>query len=350
MLHFELQCLVTLTVGLSLRIAPMRWTRHASAVAGVQRLAWLAVSVYASQLWPAQQYTLVFVQLYGVMQFAILSLPFSQIVLFFPAFHVLAMVSFWLYRNRMTASFIIRCFASSIGIWCLNVWVEDSNRIQWRLHYVFDTEMRRFDAILRDLLPLALVHRADEEGFTTQGLSDASEETGLVAGTRPRGDGLLYAEEVFDDVASGGFGWGWLLGERGEGVAQEREAMVQSLNLFKMDTVGDAYIVADFLPHPADDNGHVSSLHMGQDRAQKLLQCAGMMLQAVSDLATHGKACQAPAGVAGYVSDCHSEAAASDRTIASQEQHRSTSDSAARGNTQPQGITPQPMSIAAKSS
>ena len=385
MLHFELQCLVTLTVGLSLRIAPMRWTRHASAVAGVQRLAWLAVSVYASQLWPAQQYTLVFVQLYGVMQFAILSLPFSQIVLFFPAFHVLAMVSFWLYRNRMTAAFIIRCFASSIGIWCLNVWVEDSNRIQWRLHYVFDTEMRRFDAILRDLLPLVLVHRADEEGFTTQGLSDASEETGLVAGTRPRGDGLLYAEEVFDDVASGGFGWGWLLGERGEGVAQEREAlvlqldlcgftalsqtmtpmtlartldelfssfdsMVQSLNLFKMDTVGDAYIVADFLPHPADDNGHVSSLHMGQDRAQKLLQCAGMMLQAVSDLATHGKACQAPAGVAGYVSDCHSEAAASDRTIASQEQHRSTSDSAARGNTQPQGITPQPMSIEAKSS
>ena len=41
------------------------------------------------------------------------------------------------------------------------------------------------------------------------------------------------------------------------------DSMVQSLNLFKMDTVGDAYIVADFLPHPADDNGHVSSLHMG---------------------------------------------------------------------------------------
>ena len=318
------QCLLSLALALLLFQGPLRWTSGISVMLGVARLSWLVVSMCASQVWPVRAYTLAFPPLYSVGTFFIRSLTFRHMVIFFSLSHVLYLGSFWVGNEVLSSrgameewwpmcSMMVRTVATSIMVFHFNVWAEAGMRRRWRLRRVFHTEMTRFNEILNDLLPLNSMDPvekqnddADEDGGVSGGGGlecSATHRSGARASTewcRPRLSlnplNSTCCERVavvlqFDMCSFTEFSKKVTpleLAHTLHHVFSEFDVSVQSLNLFKMDTVGDAYIVAAWLSDA--DPRHVKNEGLDTARAQKLchkmLWLAGRMCDTIDSFRT----------------------------------------------------------------
>jgi class 3 adenylate cyclase len=316
------QCLLSLALALLLFQGPLRWTSGISVMLGVARLSWLVVSMCASQLWPVRAYTLAFPPLYSVGTFFIRSLTFRHMVIFFSLSHVLYLGSFWVGNEVLSSrgameewwpmcSMMVRTVATSIMVFHFNVWAEAGIRRRWRLRRVFHTEMTRFNEILNDLLPLNSMDPVEKQN------DDADEDGGVWGGgglersathrsrastewCRPRLSlnplNSTCCERVavvlqFDMCSFTEFSKKVTpleLAHTLHHVFSEFDVSVQSLNLFKMDTVGDAYIVAAWLSDA--DPRHVRKDGFDTARAQKLchkmLWLAGRMCDTIDSFRT----------------------------------------------------------------
>ena len=244
-LNLMAHALVCLLLSLVIYMGPVRWVHRAGLCVGLLRIVWLVVSLYVSQIWPVKNYTLVFPTLYSLSIFAVVCMSFEEFVIVFSVTHVLYATCFYLTEN-ITAAFVIRFAVSSLAVWMFNVWVEEDKRRRWRLHHVFHCEMKRFEDILNDLLPQILdqtcTGTADQDSTFAQPVGHTSEHSlyslnGLTA-CHERAALMLQIDIVgfteFSRKLSP-----LELAHTMHHIFSAFDSSVQSLGLFKMDTVGD---------------------------------------------------------------------------------------------------------------
>jgi class 3 adenylate cyclase len=296
---------------------PVRWTEKIGLLALILRIIWALVSVWASHVWPVRSYTVIFTPLYASCQFMIQCASFRVSARLFVVMQLIVLVAFWLSAELLQPLFVSRYIASCIIVCLSNVWAEDSRLRRWRLHRVFRSEMKRFDDILSDLMPMKadimpfpLAASSDTAPSTTSALAAGDEEpAGVRAGS---GDQPRPAKPLSLQLSlrrpSGTYDWnrscsfheleavvlqldicGFTQFSR-EVTAMELaltlhhvfsvfDSYVQRLHLFKMDTVGDAYIVAAWLVQ--DENARETESRWRQQLCHKVLWCAANMLHTI---------------------------------------------------------------------
>ncbi len=198
---------------------------------------------------------------------------------------LLYLVMLWAMLEMLPKIFLSRMLISAVSIVVQNVWFSDISRLRWRLHRVFQYEMKCFEDILNDLLPSNVISTSEHNSpstvrrvdSTVSGGGDASQGASYV-GNLQANLFLLDSERQTDNYYNAILrGKPLPLYERFAIVLQldicsftefaqqitalelartlhqifsRFDSTVRSLNLFKMDTVGDAYIAAAWLtPH-----------------------------------------------------------------------------------------------------
>jgi hypothetical protein len=120
---------------------------------GLLRLSWLPFSLHLSTIWPVKQYTVVFPAMYSVLQFLIIQehniIHICILVLHFAMY----IMMFYPIRDIVPFDFIIQFLVTTLSTVMLHVWHDNASQQRWRLHRVFQYEMRLFEYILNDLLP-----------------------------------------------------------------------------------------------------------------------------------------------------------------------------------------------------
>ena len=91
--------------------------------------------------------------LYSVSQTTVISEHFA---VWFLISHVLYFSCFWLAKDLVSVSFLVRFLCSTTGLWLFNMWADEARRTRWRLDRVFQLESKRYNDILKDLLPVHL--------------------------------------------------------------------------------------------------------------------------------------------------------------------------------------------------
>ena len=197
----------------------------------------------------------------------------------------------------------------------------NAQRRRWRLHRVFSLEMSLLEDILQDLLPLHLVSgRRTSDGELRPQMLKAQSATGSFlseADLKELNPGLLL-EKMTTCFEKNAFVLQLDICGFTE-FSQQVSAMdlalvlhhlfsafdstVESLRLFKMDTVGDAYIVAAFLPdadgNELPENSKESVQLTSEGLAHRMLWLASSMLGTLEKYRTKsGEKVQARIGVA----------------------------------------------------
>ena len=121
--HLVLQSALAAALVLALHKAG-HWTRCMGTVLGCMRTAWLLVSLRAASIWTVRQYTVVFVTLFSLSNFLIVSTPFNTFVVFYVLTHLIYMLM--LAGQGMSAAFVLRMLSTSVSIWMFNLWTEDA--------------------------------------------------------------------------------------------------------------------------------------------------------------------------------------------------------------------------------
>ena len=318
--NLQLSAAACLVLALTAEVK-QAWLHWVEMGLGLLRLSWLLLSVYASQFWPERQYTLLFVLFYSLSNHSVSVTTARLFVVLFLVFNALYLFIWWLCRDIMALPLIVRAACSVYMSWYQHHWAEEERRTRWRLNRVFQTEMKRFDDILKDLLPLdldcdvlsesnvllrSLLHKRtghQPDSLSPHGASAKGSHANMLAA---RGRMMLGLEDIFacyEDRAIVlqldlcGF---TDFSHRVSPVALARalhqifsdfDTAVTTLKLFKMDTVGDAYIVAAWLtPHRQDEvtapharkcTDSVQDSRWMQLAAYKMLWLAGSMLETI---------------------------------------------------------------------
>ena len=318
--NLKLSAAACLVLALTVKVKGA-WRHWVEMGLGLLRLSWLLLSVYASQFWPERQYTLIFVLFYSLSNHSVSVTTVRLFVVLFLVFNAIYLFIWWLCWDIMALPLLVRALCSVYVSWYQNHWAEEERRTRWRLNRVFQTEMKRFDDILKDLLPLdldcdglseshvllsSLLHKRTGHqpgSLSPRGAAPKGSHANLLAA---RGRMMLGFEEIFacyeDDAIVlqldlCGF---TEFSHRVSPVALARalhqifsdfDTAVTTLKLFKMDTVGDAYIVAAWLtphrqggmtaPHAHKRVDSVQDLRWMQQAAHKMLWLAGSMLETI---------------------------------------------------------------------
>ena len=305
-LHAAIQLVLSVVLVIAFRRCRVEWSQRARMLLAILRIAWLVMCIYASSTWPMAAYTVCFSALFNTSQSLIWLGSFRNMALLYCLVNVLVIMLLFSARHLITSAFISRWLCSSISTWMFVVWAEEDNRRSWRLHHVFSTEMKRLDNILNDLLPLNL---------------DAQEHfpgTAVVLNAQPNqnpSEGSLWTRRRYSSNLLSGINTG-----------QKREALVlqldlchftqlsrsisamhlaqalhelfsafdtavQHLGLFKVDTVGDAFIVAAWLPPNALSPRAARVVHSSQtmidlERARKDAEETGQICSKILWLAS----------------------------------------------------------------
>jgi len=247
-MYLSSQILLFCALLLVLRLAPLRFTSGCSLGLICARLSWMLVSLYASTLWPVKQWTLVYPPISSCTQFCVMSLTFRHLLYFFPA--MLMIWSMSMYGDSCNLAFLMR-FAGSVSlVWVFNIWLEDSHRRRWQLRLIFHSEIARMRKLVQDLLPditpeqpmqapASLLCKEDAQGRDVSPFASIN----LPIGT---GNVCHCRQAVVLQLDICGF---TALAQTLEPLALAHmlhelfgafDSHVQNLNLFKMDTVGDA--------------------------------------------------------------------------------------------------------------
>ena len=278
--HLAMQLVAS--VGLVLAIYLHR-TRLAGVVLGVLIVVWLLLSFSLSRIWPSPQWLLLFPTLFSAPLFCVALFEYETFVHVFRFSILLWVLALAAARHLLSLGYVLRFAGSVMGTWCLNVWREETDRRRWRLHSIYETEIQRLQHILNDLLPLNVVQDAHagpkrRGGGLGAGGGGSDLDLGLGLGNWSGGLGLhvrrnrsskvmRHLQEHLRSV----YDWHQLRAvvlqldlvaytELAQSISALEVAQmlhqifgafdfeVQKLDLFKMDTVGDAYIVAGWLP------------------------------------------------------------------------------------------------------
>ena len=311
--YLFLQCLLCLGLALAIIKGPVQWTENISIMLGVLRLSWLPFSMYLSTLWPVRQYTLVFPSMYSMLHFMHRSLPFRNMSTFF-VIHVLAYLIMLIpIRQMIPMVFVFRLFITLVVIFMLNLWFSDVERLRWRLDRVFEYEMRHFEDMLNDLLPMSGTISSCSSGTGDSsvcnfGVITASKQI-LSYDNYLRDNSLpLYHERDAIVVQLDLCGFTEFsqnispieLAGTMHQIFSQFDSTVRGLNLFKMDTVGDAYIVAAWLtPDEAGGANRKTDITRVRNLCHSILWLAGMMLNTLDSHRTkQGHQISARIGVA----------------------------------------------------
>jgi class 3 adenylate cyclase len=312
--YLALQCLLCLGLSLAIFKGPVQWTENISIMLGVLRLSWLPFSMYLSTIWPVRQYTLVFPSLYSMLHFMHMSLSFRNMIVFFVLHVSMYLIMLIPIRNMIPKVFISRLFITLVGIFMLNLWFSDVNRLRWRLHRVFEYEMRLFEDMLHDLLPMTGTIASCSSGAgdyssvcnfgkTKAPQQNVSYDNYLCDNSLP-----VYLERAaivlqLDLCGFTEFSQNMSpieLADTMHEIFSQFDSTVRGLNLFKMDTVGDAYIVAAWLtPDEAGGASRASTESTGvRNLCHSIMWLAGMMLNTLDSHRKQGHRLSARIGVA----------------------------------------------------
>ena len=259
--------------------APTRWLEHCSVMLTILRVSWLPFTILISRIWPAKQWLLIFPP-----NFAFLS-SFTQFLVpmpfkLFAVTHLLligqGLCSFWFACEIVTKDLIVRFLISAILIWMCNVWNEDTRRRRLRQHRIFRSEMIHLRDILHDLLPLDL---DEPERFKKE------REMHSGAGTLHRSSCQLRRAVVLQLDICGFTEFSQTidameLAKVMHYLFSAFDTCVQNLGLFKMDTIGDAYVVAGWL-HSTSEADFALQQEQAQRLCQHVLRLAGAMLDTI---------------------------------------------------------------------
>jgi class 3 adenylate cyclase len=294
--------------------APGKWLSHCSVVLAVLRVSWLSFIIFISHIWPAKQWLLVFPPVFGMMVMTthlLVPMTFRNFAVTYFLIIGQGLYCFWLAKGIVTTDLYIRFFISAICYWMINVWNEDARRRRWRLSRVFRAEMIHLRSILQDLLPLDLgepEHLTEEERKLHSQISHLSNPGGILH----KNSCQVRRAVVLQLDICGFTEWSQKIEAMDLAIVMHHlfsafDTCVQRLDLFKMDTVGDAYIVAGWLSLPSSE----SALTMQQEhdeQAQKLcehvLWLAGFMhdtLEALGAKSAHHISARIGIGVGNVV-------------------------------------------------
>jgi hypothetical protein len=123
-------------------------------------------------------------------------------------------------RNMIPKVIIPRLFISLVGIFMLNLWFSDVNRLRCRLDRIFEYEMRLFEDMLHDLLPMTgtISSRSSGEAACTSvcnfGKNQSSNSLKIVAAwlTPNKAEGANRASTEFTGVRNLCHSIMWLAG------------------------------------------------------------------------------------------------------------------------------------------
>ena len=291
------QSVISVVLGVCVKWGPVRFSERNGLLLAVLRLSWLIVSIVSSQIWPMKQYTLFFCVLYSTSQFMIISLSFRHMVVLFVVSHVLYIMCLcWLSGEMMNGAFLSRQLATSVGIWMFNVWNEDVKRRRWRLYYIFCLEMKRYQNILNDLLP---THLCQKPAISTAGgRTEPSAAAQLTLDPVNGINACLVREALVLQLDICGFTelsqkmTPMEIAQALHHIFSSFDSTVQNLSLFKMDTVGDAYVVAAWLKVSEDASNKREAEALGDDAqfnrelGHKMLWLAGAMVRDIENYRT----------------------------------------------------------------
>jgi class 3 adenylate cyclase len=297
-----LQCALCLGLALAIIKGPLLRMQIVSIMHGLVRLWWLHFSLHLSTIWPVKQYTLVFPVLYSTLQLLIIQDKDKYVYMCALLLH-LTMYIIMLYpvRDMVAPVFILRLIATTISTVLLHIWHDKASQQRWRLHRVFEYEMRRFEYILNDLLPSTSDQNASAEASAGDHdigylkaklvydnfLHDSSLPLHLERDAIVLQLDLCSFTEFSRKISP------MELAETLHQLFSRFDTTVRSLNLFKMDTVGDAYIVAAWLTseksstalkatHEADSpRQNTEYMTHARKSCHSVLWLAGMMLNAL---------------------------------------------------------------------
>ena len=259
--HLATQSIVGVALAICLWRFPLRCGERMRMLLALMRVAWVCVSISASCIWPQKHYTIGFTMLFIMSQTFIVFGSFQSMALLYGIVNLLSILAIWSAEDIVPRAFVLRWVASSIANWMFIVWTERGNRRSWRLHNVFVTEMKRLNDILNDLLPLNLDGKSGFPG-TAAVLSSAGyaewafwaqrrNSLNLLSGinTAHQREALVLQLDLCDFTQISSKTTPMQLARALHEMFSAFDTTVQRLNLFKMDTVGDAFIVAAWLPH-----------------------------------------------------------------------------------------------------
>jgi class 3 adenylate cyclase len=294
--------------------APGKWLSHCSVVLAVLRVSWLSFIIFISHIWPAKQWLLVFPPVFGMMVMTthlLVPMTFRNFAVTYFLIIGQGLYCFWLAKGIVTTDLYIRFFISAICYWMINVWNEDARRRRWRLSRVFRAEMIHLRSILQDLLPLDLgepEHLTEEERKLHSQISHLSNPGGILH----KNSCQVRRAVVLQLDICGFTEWSQKIEAMDLAIVMHHlfsafDTCVQRLDLFKMDTVGDAYIVAGWLSLPSSESA-LTMQHEHDEQAQKLcehvLWLAGFMhdtLEALGAKSAHHISARIGIGVGNVV-------------------------------------------------
>ena len=256
--NLVVHCALSVAIGYALLRRPARWSEWLGFVVGLMRLLWLGVSSMVCQLWPMKQYVLTFAALYSLSQFLVLSQPLRHFLVLYVLSHLCYLVIYQQSRDFIAGAFVIRFMCTALGVWMFNVWCEDLKRRRWRLHHVFQIEMKRFMDILDDLVPLNIEashgHAARLSNKTPEG-EESPRRTGRYQASLDTLKGIATLSTCaqrralvlqFDVSGFTEFSQqvtAMELAQVTHHLFSTFDSTVKSLRLFKMDTVGDGKLI-----------------------------------------------------------------------------------------------------------
>ena len=298
--YLWLQTLLCLALFFAIIKGPGQWANNVSIMLGVLRLSWLPFSMYLSTIWPVKQYTLVFPPLYSMLHLwgeTGLQTSFRNMVIFYVLNFAMFLIMLIPIRDMMPPVFLVRTLITTTCTAILNVWFCDASQLRWRLHRVFQYEMRRFDYILNDLLPSTFdqscTHSADASGdhYIGKLKANLAYDNYLRDNTLPfhhERDAIVLQLDLCSFTEFSRKISPLELAQTLHQLFSRFDTTVRSLNLFKMDTVGDAYIVAAWLTAHEADSTRQNPQYMPNARksCHSVLWLAGMMLNTIDSYRT----------------------------------------------------------------
>ena len=250
---------VSLCLGMVVLCGNTRWMQAAGAGLGALRILWLLSSIGISTLWPPMNYTLVFPVLYSLSQFLVVPHNSPSLGPMFALTIAVCAVAFYRLRETAGPAFILRSMATAVGVWMLNVFENDIRSHQLLVQQVLSTKMKRFDSILDDLFPLNFDQQLLPASELLKTLSFYGMDGVRLCHSR---EALVLQLDLCGFTAFSQKLQPMELAQALHHIFSVFDKEVLRANFFKMDTVGDAYVVAAWLPS-AEGGGEAGSAPYG---------------------------------------------------------------------------------------
>jgi class 3 adenylate cyclase len=226
-----------------------------------------------------------------------LQTSFRNMVIFYVLNFAMFLIMLIPIRDMMPPVFLVRTLITTTCTAILNVWFCDASQLRWRLHRVFQYEMRRFDYILNDLLPSTFdqscTHSADASGdhYIGKLKVNLAYDNYLRDSTLPfhhERNAIVLQLDLCSFTEFSRKISPMELAQTLHQLFSRFDSTVRSLNLFKMDTVGDAYIVSAWLTAHEADSIRQNPEYMPNARksCHSVLWLAGMMLNTIDSYRT----------------------------------------------------------------